>query len=63
MGGRLLSYTTLKDGNKMQIRHEVVSIYKKTPGSVAKAKQIKQISDLRRLISKLHGKVSPHEVV
>jgi DNA mismatch repair protein MutS len=68
MGGRLLKRwlaLPLKDSNKIQSRHQVVS-YLKEHQDVLKniQKQIKQISDLERLISKIAaGKVSPREVV
>ena len=68
MGGRLLKRwlaLPLKDGNKIRSRHQVVS-YLKENQEVLKniQKQIKQISDLERLISKIAtGKVSPREVV
>ncbi len=68
MGSRLLKRwlaLPLKDINKIRNRHEVVS-YLKENQSVLKniQNQIKQISDLERLISKIAtGKVSPREVV
>ena len=68
MGGRLLKRwlaLPLKDINKIRNRHEVVS-YLKDNQTVLKQiqHQIKQISDLERLISKIAtGKVSPREVV
>jgi DNA mismatch repair protein MutS len=68
MGGRLLKRwlaLPLKDVNKIRNRHEVV-LYLKENQSVLKEiqNQIKQISDLERLISKIAaGKVSPREVV
>ena len=68
MGGRLLKRwlaLPLKDSHKIQGRHQVVS-YLKENQSVLKniQNQIKQISDLERLISKIAaGKVSPREVV
>ena len=68
MGGRLLKRwlaLPLKDSHKIQSRHQVVS-YLKENQSVLKniQNQIKQISDLERLISKIAaGKVSPREVV
>ena len=68
MGGRLLKRwlaLPLKDANKIRSRHQVVS-YLKENKEVLKniQKQIKQISDLERLISKIAaGKVSPREVV
>ncbi len=68
MGGRLLKRwlaLPLKDADKIKGRHEVVS-YLKENNDVLKSiqQQIKQISDLERLISKIAtGKVSPREVV
>ena len=68
MGGRLLKRwlaLPLKDSKKIKSRHEVVS-YLKEHQPVLKniQNQIKQISDLERLISKIAaGKVSPREVV
>jgi DNA mismatch repair protein MutS len=68
MGGRLLKRwlaLPLKDAHKIRSRHQVVS-YLKESQEVLKniQKQIKQISDLERLISKIAaGKVSPREVV
>ncbi|WP_304198131.1 DNA mismatch repair protein MutS [Flavobacterium alvei] len=68
MGGRLLKRwlaLPLKDAVKISSRHQVVS-YLKENQEVLKniQKQIKQISDLERLISKIAaGKVSPREVV
>ncbi len=68
MGGRLLKRwlaLPLKDADKVKGRHEVVS-YLKENNEVLKSiqYQIKQISDLERLISKIAtGKVSPREVV
>lgn len=68
MGGRLLKRwlaLPLKDASKIRSRHEVVD-YLKTNPQVLKSiqHQIKQISDLERLISKIAaGKVSPREVV
>lgn len=68
MGGRLLKRwlaLPLKDADKIKGRHEVVS-YLKENNDVLKSiqHQIKQISDLERLISKIAtGKVSPREVV
>ena len=68
MGGRLLKRwlaLPLKDANKVRSRHQVVA-YLKENQEVLKniQKQIKQISDLERLISKIAaGKVSPREVV
>ncbi|KIA87388.1 DNA mismatch repair protein MutS [Flavobacterium sp. AED] len=68
MGGRLLKRwlaLPLKDSAKIQSRHQVVS-YLKEHQDVLKniQNQIKQISDLERLISKIAaGKVSPREIV
>jgi DNA mismatch repair protein MutS len=68
MGGRLLKRwlaLPLKDNKKIINRHEVVTYFKENT-SVLKSiqNQIKQISDLERLISKIAaGKVSPREVV
>jgi DNA mismatch repair protein MutS len=68
MGGRLLKRwlaLPLKDINKIRNRHEVVA-YLKENSAVLKSiqNQIKQISDLERLISKIATvKVSPREVV
>ncbi len=68
MGSRLLKRwlaLPLKDINKIRSRHEVVS-YLKDNQDVLKSiqYQIKQISDLERLISKIAtGKVSPREVI
>ncbi|PRZ25084.1 DNA mismatch repair protein MutS [Flavobacterium granuli] len=68
MGGRLLKRwlaLPLKDANKIQGRHQVVSYLKENQEVLqAMQYQIKQISDLERLISKIAaGKVSPREVV
>ena len=68
MGGRLLKRwlaLPLKDSNKIQSRHEVVSYLKENQEVLKNIQnQIKQISDLERLISKIAaGKVSPREVV
>ena len=68
MGSRLLKRwlaLPLKEIHKIRSRHEVVA-YLKTNQAVLKniQTQIKQISDLERLISKIAtGKVSPREVV
>ncbi len=68
MGGRLLKRwmaLPLKDSKKIQSRHEVVG-YLKDNQEILKSIQfqIKQISDLERLISKIAaGKVTPREVV
>jgi DNA mismatch repair protein MutS len=68
MGGRLLKRwlaLPLKDGNKVRSRHQVVSYLKENQEVLqSMQQQIKQISDLERLISKIAaGKVSPREVV
>ena len=68
MGGRLLKRwlaLPLKDAAKIQSRHQVV-VYLKDNQEILKKiqSQIKQISDLERLISKIAaGKVSPREVI
>jgi DNA mismatch repair protein MutS len=68
MGGRLLKRwlaLPLKDANKIRSRHEVVTYLKENQEILQKIQyQIKQISDLERLISKIAtGKVSPREVI
>ena len=68
MGGRLLKRwlaLPLKDIRKIQGRHEVVAYLKENKDVLKSIQyQIKQISDLERLISKIAtGKVSPREVV
>jgi DNA mismatch repair protein MutS len=68
MGGRLLKRwlaLPLKDATKIQSRHQVVAYLKDHQEILKKIQsQIKQISDLERLISKIAaGKVSPREVV
>ena len=68
MGGRLLKRwlaLPLKDSAKIQSRHQVVSYLKENQEVLKNIQnQIKQISDLERLISKVAaGKVSPREVV
>lgn len=68
MGGRLLKRwlaLPLKDANKIRSRHQVVAYLKENQEVLQKMQyQIKQISDLERLISKIAaGKVSPREVV
>ncbi len=68
MGGRLLKRwlaLPLKDKNKIKGRHDVVSYLKSNPEILHDIQyQIKQISDLERLISKIAaGKVSPREIV
>ncbi|WP_396167525.1 DNA mismatch repair protein MutS [Flavobacterium sp.] len=68
MGGRLLKRwlaLPLKDAIKIRSRHEVVTYLIENPEILHKIQhQIKQISDLERLISKIAtGKVSPREVI
>ncbi|TDE29945.1 DNA mismatch repair protein MutS [Flavobacterium ranwuense] len=68
MGGRLLKRwlaLPLKDSTKIKSRHQVVSYLKENQDVLKNIQnQIKQISDLERLISKIAaGKVSPREVV
>ena len=68
MGGRLLKRwlaLPLKNSAKIQSRHQVVSYFKENQNVLRNIQsQIKQISDLERLISKIAtGKVSPREVV
>lgn len=68
MGSRLLKRwlaLPLKDINKIRGRHEVVAYLKENSEELSQIQyQIKQISDLERLISKVAtGKVSPREVI
>ncbi len=68
MGGRLLKRwlaLPLKDIVKIRERHAVVRYFKEQPDTLrALQQQIRLISDLERLISKLAtGKVSPREVI
>ncbi|MCV9928466.1 DNA mismatch repair protein MutS [Flavobacterium sp. LS1R49] len=68
MGGRLLKRwlaLPLKDSNKIKSRHQVVTYLKENTEVLHDIQyQIKQISDLERLISKIAaGKVSPREIV
>ena len=68
MGSRLLKRwlaLPLKDANKIKSRHEVVAYFKENQEILQQIQyQIKQISDLERLISKVAtGKISPREVV
>ncbi len=68
MGSRLLKRwlaLPLKDASRIKSRHEVVAYLKDNQEILQKIQyQIKQISDLERLISKVAtGKVSPREVV
>lgn len=67
MGARLLKRwlaLPLKDISKIRSRHEVISYLKSNPEVLQQIQyQIKQISDLERLISKVAtGKISPREV-
>jgi DNA mismatch repair protein MutS len=68
MGSRLLKRwlaLPLKDSNKIRNRHQVVAYLKENQAVLKNIQaQIKQISDLERLISKIAtGKVSPREVI
>ncbi|MEC4047798.1 DNA mismatch repair protein MutS [Flavobacterium sp. SUN046] len=68
MGGRLLKRwlaLPLKEASKIRARHEVVTYLKSNQEVLQKMQyQIKQISDLERLISKIAtGKVSPRELI
>ena len=68
MGGRLLKRwlaLPLKDATKIRSRHEVVTYLMENQEILHKIQhQIKQISDLERLISKIAtGKVSPREII
>ncbi len=68
MGGRLLKRwlaLPLKDASKIRNRHEVVSYLNENQEILRQIQyQIKQISDLERLISKIAtGKVSPREII
>ena len=68
MGGRLLKRwlaLPLKEASKIRNRHQVVAYLQENQQVLQKMQnQIKQISDLERLISKIAaGKVSPREVV
>ena len=68
MGSRLLKRwlaLPLKDIHKIRNRHEVVSYLKDNLEILQKIQhQIKQISDLERLISKVAtGKISPREII
>ena len=68
MGSRLLKRwlaLPLKDINKIRNRHEVVSYLKVNQNILKQIQhQIKQISDLERLISKIAtGRVSPREII
>ncbi len=68
MGGRLLKRwlaLPLKNVEKIQQRHQVVSYLKDEDGQLNKIQgHIKQMGDLERLISKLAtGKINPKEVI
>jgi DNA mismatch repair protein MutS len=68
MGGRMLKRwlaLPLKDANKIKSRHEVVAYFKENQEILKKVQnQIKQISDLERLISKVAaGRISPREII
>lgn len=68
MGGRLLKRwlaLPLKNSNKINDRHEVVGYLKDNQDILQQIQyQIKQISDLERLISKVAaGRISPREVI
>jgi len=68
MGSRLLKRwlaLPLKDIHKIRSRHQVVAYFKENTAILLKIQtQIKQISDLERLISKVAtGKISPREVL
>lgn len=68
MGGRMLKRwlaLPLKDAHKIKSRHEVVSYFKENQEMLQEVQyQIRQISDLERLISKIAaGRVSPREVI
>jgi DNA mismatch repair protein MutS len=67
MGGRMLKRwlaLPLKDVNKIRSRHQVVAYFKENQDILQQVQyQIKQISDLERLISKVAaGRVSPREI-
>lgn len=68
MGSRLLKRwlaLPLKEATRIKSRHEVVAYFKENQEVLQKIQiQIKQISDLERLISKVAtGKISPREVI
>ncbi|MEQ3690431.1 MAG: DNA mismatch repair protein MutS [Flavobacterium sp.] len=68
MGSRLLKRwlaLPLKDATRIKSRHEVVAYLKENKEDLQKIQyQIKQISDLERLISKVAtGKISPREII
>jgi DNA mismatch repair protein MutS len=63
MGGRLLKRwlaLPLKDSNKIRSRHEVVSYLQENQEVKKMQNQIKQISDLERLISKIASEKCRH---
>ena len=68
MGGRMLKRwlaLPLKDANKIKSRHEVVAYFKENQDILQEVQnQIKQISDLERLITKVAaGRISPREII
>ena len=68
MGGRMLKRwlaLPLKNANTIKSRHEVVAYFKENQEILKKVQhQIKQISDLERLISKVAaGRISPREII
>ena len=68
MGSRLLKRwlaLPLKDATRIKSRHEVISYLKENKEDLQRIQyQIKQISDLERLISKVAtGKISPREII
>jgi DNA mismatch repair protein MutS len=68
MGGRLLKRwlaLPLKEINKIKSRHEVVAYFKENLDVLQQVQhQVKQISDLERLISKVAaGRISPREII
>ena len=68
MGGRMLKRwlaLPLKEAHKIKTRHEVVAYFKENQEILQKVQQqIKQISDLERLISKVAaGRISPREII
>lgn len=68
MGSRLLKRwlaLPLKDADRIKERHQVVAYFKENQDELQNVQyQIKQISDLERLISKVAtGKVSPRELI
>ncbi|WP_051119566.1 DNA mismatch repair protein MutS [Gillisia sp. CAL575] len=68
MGGRMMKRwlaLPLKNAEKIKARHQVVSYFSQNKEELAQLqKQIKRISDLERLISKVAtGKICPREVI